>query len=493
MNKFWLLTLAIFGLCVHGLIAQNTNQYVFTLEEVLQRARDQSPAAKRAQTLKDNNYWNYKIFQSNYNPQLRLGGVLPTFSQSFNNISQPDGSIQFLEVRQNFAELELGMEQVITPTGGNISINSATRRFDNFLSPAGVPKTQWSGVPINLRLEQPLFAFNRFKWDKKIQPLRYEESKREFVEEMEGINIRVTSIYFDYLLAQANLDIANNNLNNTKEIFSIEEKRYLMGSTHEEKLLQVELQVLQARQDLAQAQLDVDRAGLALKSFVGLNEASTLVLLTPERMPTVNVDPAKALEMAFQNRAQTIGFDRLSLEAEAEMARALGDRYRIQLNASYGLNNAALQWQNIYLDPNRQTLLNLSFFIPVMDWGRNKARIGKARANRELVHYTIEQELVNFEQEILTKVKNFTMLKERLEITKTADQVAEKRYSLAFKRYQENNISITDLMIAQQEKDRNRRAFMSALKAYYEAYFELRSLTLFDFEENRLLYIPENR
>ncbi|WP_316929168.1 TolC family protein [Nitritalea halalkaliphila] len=359
-------------------VSQEEERFVLSLEDVLRRARAQSPAAKRAETRRENNYWNYRLFRSNYNPQLRLGGTVPAFSQAFSNVVQPDGSILFREVRQNLADLEIGMEQEIAATGGRISVNSSTSRFDNFLAPEGFPQTQWQGVPVNVRLNQPIFAFNPLKWDKMIEPLRYEAANKAFVEEMEEINFIVTSIYFDFLVAQANVEIASLNLLNTQDIYKIEQRRYEMGATYEDKLLQIELQVLQAKQDLAQAQLDLDRSSLSLKAFVGLNERSQLILLTPAEIPQAQIDFSKALDLAFQNRADAVKFDIQNLEAEAAVARARGERFALNLNASYGLNNAALQWTDIYTNPNTQTLVNMSFFIPVLDWGRNKARMGSA-------------------------------------------------------------------------------------------------------------------
>ncbi|MFT4857983.1 MAG: hypothetical protein ACI942_003377, partial [Planctomycetota bacterium] len=43
----------------------------FTLEEMVKRAKDRSPSALRALTRKENSYWQYRLFKSNYNPQLR--------------------------------------------------------------------------------------------------------------------------------------------------------------------------------------------------------------------------------------------------------------------------------------------------------------------------------------------------------------------------------------------------------------------------------------
>ncbi|HCD89156.1 MAG TPA: hypothetical protein DEQ87_16185, partial [Algoriphagus sp.] len=240
------------------------NEATYTLQEMVQRAKDRSPAALRALTRKENRFWQYRLFRSNYNPQLRLNGTIPSYSQAFNSITQPDGSIEFLQVRQNFMDLELGLQQVIAPTGGVISVNTSTNRFDNFLAGPNEIQTRWSGVPVNVRLQQPLFAYNPFKWDKKIQPLLFEESKREYVQEMEEVSLFVTQLFFDYLIAQVNLQVATQNLENTEEIFSIEKKRYELGTTFEDRLLQVELQALQARQDLAQAKLDLESSALSV-------------------------------------------------------------------------------------------------------------------------------------------------------------------------------------------------------------------------------------
>lgn len=463
----------------------------YSLQDMVQRAKDRSPASLRAKTRRENRYWQYRLFRSNYNPQLRLNGTIPSYSQAFNSITQPDGSIEFLEVQQNFMDLELGLQQVISPTGGIISVNTSTNRFDNFLAGPDDIQTRWSGVPVNIRFQQPLFAYNPYKWDKKIQPLLFEESKREYVQEMEEVSFFVSQLFFDYLLAQVNVGIAQQNLTNTEEIFSIEQARYDLGTTFEDKLLQVELQVLQARQDLAQAKLDLESSALAVKSFIGLDPNAEIELKSPEEVPYFEVNVDDAIQLAFQNRAEALGFQRRKIEAEALMAQAKGERFAVQFNASYGYNNAAFVWRDIYQNPNTQALVSLGFSVPILDWGRNKARLAQAEANQQLVEYTLQQDEINFEQEIFTKVKNFLMIRERLQVTKVSDEVAQRRYEIAIKRYQSGNVSITDLSIAQNEKDTNRRAYFSALKDYWLAYYELRALTLFDFENQELLYKSE--
>ena len=214
MNKKYLsITIALLFQVIFSASAQEVVSY--TLEEIIERAKNQSPAALNADTRRENSYWSYRFFQAAYNPQLNLEGTLPSYSQSFTNVTQPDGTIEFREVRQNLVDLELGLRQVIAPTGGRLSVNSSTSRFDNFLASDNENQTRWNGVPVNIRLDQPIFAYNPYKWDKKIEPIIYEESKREYVEEMEQISRNVTQMFFNFLVAQVNLDIQTKNLQNS--------------------------------------------------------------------------------------------------------------------------------------------------------------------------------------------------------------------------------------------------------------------------------------
>jgi len=98
---------------------------------------------------------------------------------------------------------------------------------------------------------------------------------------------------------------------------------------------------------------------------------------------------------------------------------------------------------------------------------------------------------VNFEQEITTQVRQFEMLRLQIEITNKSDQVAQERYNVAQNRYLIGKIDITNLNIALTEKDAAKRSYLDALKSFWTAYYDLRRLTLFDFANQRLLYLPE--
>ncbi len=466
---------------------QGQGQNVFAIEEIIDRAKEQSIFSKQAETQRETSYWQYRSFRTNYNPQLRLNGSVPTYTNFVTPVIQPDGSKLYLPVNQINPNINVGLQQPIAATGGTLSANTGY----NFFNDINADMSQWSGTVMNVRLTQPVFAYNPWKWDKRIKPVVYEESKRIYVERVEQISSNAVSFFFDVLLQQVNEQIATFNLANNDTINKIEQGRYNIGTTSKDKLLQVELQLLRSRQEVSQAKLDLETARLQLRSYIGLKDGDNFELVLPDKIPYFEVTIDEALTYARLNRADYIAFERRRLEAESEVAQAKGQRYQTTITASYGLNNVGSTVSDLYVNPSKQQIADISFNVPIVDWGRRKAMMQTAIANKKFRDYEIEQSKIIFEQEIITKVRQFEMMRLQIEITKKSDEVAQERYNVAQNRYLIGKIDITNLNIALREKDDAKRSYLQALKSFWTAYYDLRRLTLYDFANKKLLYVPE--
>jgi len=77
--------------------------------------------------------------------------------------------------------------------------------------------------------------------------------------------------------------------------------------------------------------------------------------------------------------------------------------------------------------------------------------------------------------------------KRALALSATADTVAAKRFEVAYNRYVIGRIGIDNLYIAQNEKDAAKTQYVLALRQYWQAFYQLRRLTLFDFELGRAI------
>ncbi|MEO6976763.1 MAG: TolC family protein [Mucilaginibacter sp.] len=215
-----LLMLGVSAFCTGG-----PDSTRLTLKEVVAMAKDNSIAAKQASTTRETKYWQWRTFKSNYQPQLSLSGNLPGYSKTSTPVVQPDGTIVFQPIHYDNSSLTLNFSQSITATGATIYGQTNLQRFDDF----DRSSVLYNGVPYAIGFSQPLGQFNALKWDKKIQPLLFSESKQAYIEEQEHISITVTGYFFDLLLAQVNLQTAEANLTNTAKILKIANLKFDLG------------------------------------------------------------------------------------------------------------------------------------------------------------------------------------------------------------------------------------------------------------------------
>ncbi|WP_240183022.1 TolC family protein [Pedobacter jeongneungensis] len=479
--KFLLMgLLAIFS--SKGFSSQKADTLQFTLQQVVEMAKANSIAAKQAITVKETKYWEWRTFKSNYQPQLALQGVLPGYTKTYTQVQQPNGTILFQPVHYDNSSLTLNFSQSIATTGGTIYGTTQLQRFDDF----DRNSVLYNGIPYGIGYTQPLLQFNNLKWDKKIEPLKFNESKQVFIETQEKISITVTEYFFDLLLAQVNLNIADVNYTNTKRILTIADTKFELGKISKNEILQLQLEVLNAQKAVGTAKRDVEIATLNLRSYIGIEGNDRIKLDMPSVVAQMTVVAEKVLAEAFENRSEAIAFIRRMAEAKRDVAKAKGENgLTATLRANLGFSNAANSAFDIYRSPKNQQSVELQLSIPVMDWGRSKSRTKTAQANEQFTTYAVEQDKQTFKQQIVTQVTLFNMMKEQIKLTDEAEKIAAEKYKIASERYVLGNLSITDLSIAFQENDRAKRDYVSSLRDFWGAYYQLRYLSLYDFEKNR--------
>ena len=476
-----LLFLAFWPMACSWSVAQSPAR-ALGLDAAVAMARGQSISAKQAATQKETAYWRWRSFTSDFKPQLSLNGSLPSFTRSIVAVTQPNGNLDFLPVSFNNSSLNLALSQRISSTGGTVFVQKQLQRFDNFIQ----KNTLYNGIPFAIGLTQPLSQFNEWKWDKQTEPLQYNESQQQYLESMEQVALDATVYYFNLLIAQVNLKIAETNLVSSDTLYKIANQKMALGKISQNDLLQLQLGILNAQKDLASAKQGAEVAQLQLKTHLSYRGEEKLDLEVPLPGPTFPVDAEKAKQEALNNRADAIAFKRRLLEASRDLEKAKSNNgFNASLSVAFGLSNRGDQPLDVYRKPQDRESIQLEFSIPIMDWGRSKSRTATAKANLQLAQQTVTQDKMSFEQEVFTQVTLIGMLQQQVSLTARADEIAALRFKIAQDRFLLSDLSITDLSIAIQEKDRAKRDYILALRDYWRAYYTLRLLTLYDFEQNR--------
>jgi outer membrane protein len=453
-----------------------------SLPQVVELAKSNSIAAKQAITTKETKFWEWRTFKSNYQPQLALSGILPGYTKTYIQVQQPNGSILFQPVHNDNSSLTLDFSQSIAATGGTIYGTTELQRFSDF----DRNSVLYNGIPYGIGYTQPILQFNSLKWDKKIEPLKFDESKQAYIESQEKIAINVTEYYFDLLLAQVNVAMAESNLSNTRRILKIADTKFELGRITKNEILQLQLEVLNAQKAEGTAKRDVEIATLNLKSYTGIESEGKVLLAMPENQANIEVPAEKVLKEAYENRSDAIAFIRRLAEAKRDVAKAKGENgLKATLRANVGFSNAGNRIFDVYRSPKSQQSVEIQLSIPVLDWGRSKSRTKTAQANEQFTNYAVEQDQQVFKQQIITQVTLYNMMKEQIKLTAEAEKIAVEKYKIATERYVLGNLGITDLTIAIQENDRAKRDYVTSVRDFWAAFYQLRFLSLYDFEKNQ--------
>ncbi len=479
LKKIILSLLSLLFIIQLGSVNAQESKMVLTLDEVIAIAQRQSPAALSAAHRFRSSYWYYSNYKATLMPKLTLNATIPSLSKAIEQVTTTEGDVFYRSNQASYAGA-LSLSKNIGLTGGQIFLDSRLNRIDHFRTDSTF--TFYHSSPLIIGIDQPLFGYNKFKWLKKTEPLKYSEAERMYIEDMEQVSKSAARAFFSLLQAQIKLKIEQTNLANNDTLFQIAKGRYNIGTLAENELLQIELSHLTSKAKYEDANIQLKSNAFELKSFLRLPEDVEVELIPPAAPPVSFIEEQIALKEAHKNRAEVLGYDRRIIEAESEVSAAKANRrFSARLRAEYGLAQSTRAFEQLYRNPYESQSLEIGIIVPILDWGTSKSAIKLAESQRELTRTAVQQEIVDFDQEIYFKVMQYNLQKSQFAIASKSDTVAQKRYEVTKQRYLIGKIGITELNIAQNEKDAARLSYVSILSDYWDSYFELRRLTHFDF------------
>lgn len=477
MKQYFLLSAILFGSL--SMSAQKTRE--ITLNEAIALARTQSVDAAVALNELKTAYWEYRTFRADLLPEVNFTGTLPSYGKQYNSYQNEDGSYTFVRSNKLGLSGSLSIDQNIWLTGGKVSLSSSID-FVKQLGANGM--RQFMSVPIGLQLTQPVFGVNNLKWNRRIEPVRYEEAKAEFISATETVTMNAITYFFNLLLAKEILATARQNQTNADHLYEVAGAKREMGQISENELLQLKLAALKARAAVTDAESNLNANMFRLRSFLGLTDDLVLEPTVPQSAPDVKMEYNQVLNKALQRNSFAYNVRRRQLEADYEVATARGNLRNINLFANVGYTGLDKEFSSSYKNLLDNQVVEVGLKIPILDWGKRRGKVRVAKSNRDVALSKIRKEQMDFDQDIFLLVEHFNNQAQQLSIAAEADQIAQRRYKTSIETFLIGKINTLDLNDAQVSKDDARQKHFNELYWYWYYFYQLRSLTLWDFQNN---------
>ena len=460
----------------------------FTLSRTIELASDSSLQAFRAQNQYEASYWEFRTFRAARLPSLNLTMTPMQYYRDI--IRRYDSQINqdiFREQQSLYSFGNLSVVQNIDLTGGAFFIDTELGYLRNF---GENTHSRFNTVPFRVGYRQNLFGFNQFKWEKKIEPLKYNKALQKFLHEREAISEISVQYFFDLAMAQAEYDMAIDNVTSSDTLFRIGEERHKIASISQADLLTLRLDVVNARNSLRNAEISLNRAMSAFVSFLNIDSETNVRLVLPERPINMLIDVDVALHYARENNADFIDSAQELLEAERELERANKDAtFNATLSASYGFNNTADMFIDAYRHPLQQNVVSIGLSIPLVDWGVRKGRVNMARNTLNITKASVRQKEISLEQDVIMTVNDFNVQQDLIHSAEEAMQLANMAYNITRERFIIGSADINSLTLSLNRQKEAQKNYLSSLKNYWLSYYKIRKLTLFDFETSEELRV----
>ena len=487
MNRRFLIAAAV---ALTSILSVSAQEHM-TLEQAIHTARHQSVEALEAKQAFISTYWAYRSYKASRLPSFYLYGDIMNFDRSLTLLQNPeDGSLKYVSSNNLQNGLGLQISQNVTFTGGTISVASDLSRIDQF---GGARSLTWYSRPVTVSYYQPLFSYNQFKWDKKIEPKEYEKGKRNYLESMENITVNAVAAYHSLLLAKMNNDISKSNFENSGKMLRIARERLQLGEVTRAEYLQLELRMLNDSISINETAVTLREAQMHLNSLLGYDESFEIEPVISQDLPDIRMDYDLVMAKSLENSSFSLNNEISLLNAESSVAHAKASRgFSMSLNARFGLSQTGPEFPDAYRNLLDQEVVGVTFSIPIFDWGLGKGKVQKAKAAQEVVRAQVQQSENDYRRQMFTAVSQFNNQRQQCMVSERAMNIAAERYELTMHRFREGNATVTDLNMAQTENDSALRQYISDVSNFWTFYYRLRQYTLYDFIKGSDLEIDVN-
>ena len=465
--------------CATAVAPLRAQERVVTLEQAIEAAIEQGAGGRAADAAYDAARHRSNAFSAALLPRLTLAGTTPAYNRSIIEVLQPDGTSLFRSQNLTNAALTATVSQPLPFTGGELFVSSSLSR----LSVSGADEQlNWQSTPMLIGLRQPLFGPNLIAWDRRERVHVDESARRRYLEAREDIALTASERFFAVHAAEARLRNAVANVAVNDTLYRLNTGRYDIGSIGENDLLQSELALLRARADVDAARLGLERAYAELRLTMGLPAGTPVTIVIPDSTPEFEADTAIAVAHALRNASAMSETTLQQVRANRQVAIARRDNgFGATLQASYGFNAAAPEVEQAYRDLLEAERVTVSVEMPVWQWGAGRETVRAAEAEREGTEIEGRVTTDRIALEARFAALDLAQARRGLTLAATSDTVAQRRYDIAYNRYVIGRIAVDNLYLAQAEKDQARTAYVQALSRYWQAYYRLRRLTLYDF------------
>lgn len=482
MQKFTLLL----TMMLLFLFSPGFSQDVLTLEKALKIAFENSPSLVQSKLSLQQNELNLKAQKASLKSQFALD-VNP-----FNYVrnSQYDSyNSKWYDSKTMTSSASFGIKQPIKWTDGTISLVNDVSWQDASNRSSGGKSTSFNHN-ISLRLDQPIFTYNRTKMQLQELELSLENARLNYALQQLNIEKNVTSDFYSVYQRFKDLNIARDEYSNQKQNYEIIKNKVEADLVAREELFQAEVNLATSESSVYSAEINYENAKDNFRLLLGISLDEDIMVLPNTEVEPITVNTNDAVKYGLDQRME-LRQKKITMERDLfAIVRAKADNeFKGNISARVGLNALGDKVGNMYDNPTDNEQVGISLTIPIFDWGAKKARVQSSKLALESDEVDLDEQKKEIIVSIRQICRNLPTLISQINIKKKSIDNAERTYDINLEKYRNGNLTGMELQQYQTQLTTAKQDYTNAIISYKLELLNLKIQSLWDFATNKS-YLP---
>lgn len=270
------------------------------------------------------------------------------------------------------------------------------------------------------------------------------------------------SAYYKALLARSYIDVYQQRVDEAAERLKLAEASFNEGKIAKYDLLRNQTDLAEARQQLNNAQGDLEMAMIDLRDMMGVSQSSKLTL-SQELAVQPEVAALEELQASAIKQRPEVQATRERVNSQREQIKVAKSSYKPQIYATAMGNLSVMKSDGMSKSTDTGYLLGVAAAIPVFDGGLRKSSVDEAQAMLAQMQADEKDITLNVSKSVASGYIQFTTATRNIALSQNAISQAEEDYRVIKLRYEAGKATNVEVLDALASLTRARTMYAEAL------------------------------
>ncbi len=320
-----------------------------------------------------------------------------------------------------------------------------------FPQPIKIQDAILNNYGVRLSLNQPLFTGFRLSSLKSAAEYNNQAEELQYNSDVNNYALTIQSAFWNFYkakelktLADENLNLANNHLEETNNFF----KNELVTKND---LLKLEVQTSNAELNLVDAKNNLELAKINFNKVIGIDLSTNSDIETPDiDSEKIDYDPDKLISEAREKRDELKSVEyRLKASDEGVSASSSNWYPNVYLFGNFYYNRPNQRYQPLKDEFNDSWDAGVTLSWDLWNWGFNSSQTSQAEQIKVQTENNLQILNDAVKVEIYRSYLNYSKAYDRITISKKAVEQADENYRITKEKYEAQVATSTDLIDAE--------------------------------------------